>query len=342
MCTVGKMINLMLYFKGGKMPLVIDGNKEVTTPIKDIIMALQQHLSLIGVNKLKDVSFKQTNAIVTCPHHKNGCENTPACYVLLEDRDGLSAGTAHCFSCGWKANFVRFVAECMNSSYRTAIDWLLGFVNYVLVDTGETVDFSPMTLDIAKDGDEYVGWGNITSDELKKYDYIHPYMFQRKLTDEVISKFEVGYDPGSDCLTFPVYVDGRCVFVAKRKVSYKCFIMPEMNPKPIYGLDYITGNEVIVCESVINALTCFSYGREAIALFGTGSRWQINKLCNLPIRKFVLALDPDDAGRIGIDRMKNSLLKSGKMVSVLNIPDGKDVNDLSEEEFNSLTESYIF
>ena len=56
----------------------------------------------------------------------------------------------------------------------------------------------------------------------------------------------------------------------------------------------------------------------------------------------MLALDPDDAGRSGIDRMKNSLLKSGKMVSVLNIPDGKDVNDLSEEEFNSLTESYIF
>ena len=85
-------------------------------------------------------------------------------------------------------------------------------------------------------------------------------MFQRKLTDEVIEKFDVGYDPETDALTFPVYVNGNCLFVAKRKVKYKQFLMPKIEPKPIYGLDYITENEVVVCESVIDALYVTSLG----------------------------------------------------------------------------------
>lgn len=111
----------------------------------------------------------------------------------------------------------------------------------------------------------------ITLDELKSYDYIHPYMFKRRLTDEIINKFDVGYDPKTQALTFPVWVDGRCLFVARRRVNYKRFDMPEIYPKPIYGLDYLTTNEVIVCESILNALTCYVYGKEAVALFGTGS-----------------------------------------------------------------------
>lgn len=31
--------------------------------------------------------------------------------------------------------------------------------------------------------------------ELDRYRYIHPYMYKRGMTDDLIEKFDVGYDP---------------------------------------------------------------------------------------------------------------------------------------------------
>ena len=325
------------------MPLIVDRNKEITTPIKDLLGILKQQLDASGVDKLRDMTFHSINAIVTCPHHKDGRENTPSCYVLLEDNKDMIAGTVHCFGCGWRCGFVKFIAECLSVSNRQALEWLLAVADYTIID--DTERNSIKSFEYYTDTTEQTeksNWGEVSIDELKKYDYIHPYMFKRKLTDEIIEKFEVGYDPITDCLTFPVYVDGRCIFVARRKTRYKQFIMPNINPKPIYGLDYITDNEIIVCESVINALTCYVYGKQAVALFGTGSSWQIDRLCETPVRKFILALDPDDAGKHGTERLKNKLVKSGKIVSMLQIPEGKDINDLSKEEFEHCEEKYLF
>lgn len=325
------------------MPLIIDKNKEITTPIKDIILKLKQQLDATGIDKLHDISFHSNNAVVTCPHHKDGRESTPSCYILLSDTDSSVAGTVHCFGCGWSCSFVKFIAECMNVSYRNALEWLLAFVDYTIVDDTSRENIKTLDYYLSKKSEEIDNnWGEISIDELKQYDYIHPYMFKRKLTDEIIEKFEIGYDPKTDCLTFPVYVDGKCIFVAKRKVKYKQFIMPEIVPKPIYGLDYITDNEIIVCESVLNALTCYVYGKQAIALFGTGSQWQIDMLKKLPVRKFILALDPDDAGKRGTAKIIKELTACSKIVSVLDIPETKDINDLSKEEFDNCKEKYVF
>lgn len=325
------------------MPIVVDVNKQILTPVKDILIALQQQSLSNWSGKLKDLTFKANEAILTCPHHKDGKENTPSCYMMLEDDGRFNAGTWHCFSCGSHGNLIKFVAEVLDISYRHAIEWVLGFTNYAIRDTGEVKQFLPLSEYFnTPNTEEKIGWDGIPVEELKKYDYIHPYMFQRKLTDEIIDKFEVGYDPTDDSLTFPVYLDGRCLFVAKRSVKGKFFTLPKIHPKPVYGADYITGNEVYVCESVINALTCYAYGKEAVALFGTGSKEQIDFLCHLPVRHYILALDPDDAGRDGIKRMKHKLLSSKKLLSVLDIPEGKDINDLSKEEFDSLKESWIF
>lgn len=325
------------------MPIIVDVNKQILTPVKEILLALQQQCAVSGNGKIKDLSFKANEAIVSCPHHKMGMENKPSCYVMLEGDGKYSAGTCHCFSCGWHGSIVKFIAETLGISYRASVEWLLGLSDYAIVDSGDTHPFKALDEYFAQGKEEdRQGWGNITVDELKQYDYIHPYMFERKLTMDVINKFEVGYDPSTDCLTFPVYVDSKCVCVARRKVSYKRFVMPKIIPKPIYGLDYVSGNEVIVCESIINALTCYTYGKEAVALMGTGSSWQVDQLCRFPLRKITLALDPDEAGEQGVMRMASKLVRSGKLVSRLMIPTGKDINDLSKEEFDSLKEKWIF
>lgn len=318
------------------MPCIVDGNKILDTPIKDIIEMLRQQIQAIGSSKLKDVVYKTSDAIVTCPVHKGGCENKPACYVSLIDKSNVAAGTAHCFSCGYRAGLVKFVADCLGIPYRNATEWLLSICDYSFQ---EDVRDMPQLFIENSVPNNYSTLPTISVSDLKKFDYIHPYMFQRKLTDDIIKKFEVGYDPDDDALTFPVYVDGKCLFIAKRRVKFKQFLMPEVTPKPIYGLDYLTDSEVIVCESVINALTCWAYGRQAVALFGTGSDYQIEQLKSIPQRKVILALDPDTAGRNGTYKIRNAL-NGCKIVRQLRIPDGKDINDLSKEEFENLEEIF--
>ena len=322
------------------MPLVVD-NKVIKTPIKNILERLQEELVFANINKLSKISFKGNEAIIQCPRHKGGQENNPSCGVLLEDkvcRDytgkkrEVPAGTVHCFSCGYKAGMVKLIADCLGTTFREATEWLLGFADYEYADESRNI----YTLDFSVEPPVYADVPRVTVEELKKYDYIHPYMFQRKLTDEVIQKFEVGYDPATDSLTFPVYVDGECLFVSRRKVKYKYFSLPDISPKPLYGVDYLTDNEVIVCESVINALTCWVYGKQAIALFGTGSDYQIEKLQELPQRKIILALDPDIYGERGAKKIRRAL--TGKIVTQYVLPKGKDINDLTKEEFEKLKE----
>ena len=62
----------------------------------------------------------------------------------------------------------------------------------------------------------------------------------------------------------------------------------------------------------------------------------INKL---PIRKYILGLDPDKAGERGSAKLKQNL--RGKIVTKLVIPHGKDINDLTLDEFRNLPEIFI-
>ncbi|MBO7696680.1 MAG: toprim domain-containing protein [Methanobrevibacter sp.] len=326
------------------MPCVIDYNKVIVTPIHRIIDMLQQQLYVSHINKLSHVQYKSMNARITCPIHKGGLENTPSCDILLQDRESVGsngekivipAGTVHCFSCGYNASLVRFISDCLNISYRKSVDWLLGFVDYEILEEQRDIGDN-----IFKEKHIYNNYNDlpiITNDVLKEFDYFHPYMYQRKLTDDIIEKFEVGYYPKEEVLTFPVYVNGQCLFVAKRKVKYKKFIMPKVEPKPIYGLDYVENEkEVYITESIINALTLWSYGLKAIALFGTGSKYQIDMLNNVNIRKYILCLDGDEAGINGRNRLIRGL--KDKIVTYIEVPKDKDINDLTKEEFFSLEE----
>ena len=93
------------------MPLIVDGNKEIITPIENIVEILREHVFALGINKLEKIEKKGNNLRITCPVHKGGCESRPSCDVLLEDKvvgkKIVPAGTVHCFSCGYSASFVK-------------------------------------------------------------------------------------------------------------------------------------------------------------------------------------------------------------------------------------------
>lgn len=317
------------------MSLMVN-NKIIKTPVKDIIELLRQQCFVNHLDRLRNIEIKSNNIRITCPFHSGGHERTPSCEILLEDKGSTPAGTVHCFGCGYRASLVKFIANCLNISYKQATEWILSVSNYDIIQSTRDISEIELKLD-TEDVEEEVP--EVSIDELKQYDYIHPYMFERKLTDDIIKKFDVGYDPKADSLTFPVYVDGKCVFVAKRRVKYKRFDLPELKNKPIYGLDYITDNEFIICEGVIDALTCWSYGKQAVALFGTASDYQLKILNNVRQRKLVIGTDGDEAGDKAARRIAKAL--TNKLVTRLDIPKGKDINDLSKEEFDKLEEIFV-
>ena len=117
----------------------------------------------------------------------------------------------------------------------------------------------------------------------------------------------------------------------------KTFLIDYNKEKPVYLLNYIIKKgitEATVCESQINALTCYGFGYPAIALFGTGTDYQYNILKKSGIRFYHLAFDGDNAGRKAtkkfIDNIKNAF------IDVIILPEHKDVNDLTQEEFDKL------
>ncbi len=315
------------------MQLTVD-NKVILTPLPKILETLQSQLS---TGKLKDIdSSNSENIRVTCPNndHKGGQERHPSCNIFnLDNNDKVTKGTAHCFACGYKANFVQFICDCFNNDdIQFAKDWLLE--NSDVAFQSEVQYLPEIEIETKKPEKEYLDESVLT-----QYKHYHPYMWKRKLSKEIVDLFEVGYDANSKCLTFPVRDEyGRLLFITKRSVENKSFFIPKYVEKPVYLLYYVLQHKltrVVVCESQINTLYCWTLGIPAIGLFGTGDSFQYNILKTSGIRIFDLMFDGDSAGRKGAYRFEQ-YMKDYCFINKWILPEGKDVNDLSYEELTKL------
>jgi DNA primase len=319
------------------IPLLVD----VETILHDLRFELREK----DIDLLHDIKPTRNNLMVTCISHGDGHERKPSCGIstkVTKRPDGKidPEGTVHCFRCDYTANLSEFISNCFgyNDLGVYGTKWLMQ--SYVSVEVDKR---KPLNLNLSRTKDtlkrEY-----ISEEELSNYRYTHPYMYQRKLTNAVINFFDVGYDPSTQCLTFPVCdKEGNVLFIQRRSVIGKFFQNDETEKGvTIYGIDKIYKNldkvkEVIICESIIDALTCWTYKRPAIALMGLGTDNQFRLLKEMPIRKFILALDNDEAGQNAIQRLKR-ILNKHQLLFTYELPSGKkDINELEQDEFLSLT-----
>ena len=82
--------------------------------------------------------------------------------------------------------------------------------------------------------------------------------------------------------------------------------------------------------------------KPALALLGTGVEFQYEELRRLGYRTFYLALDPDQSGKRGTEKLKEALINTGFIYTV-DLPEGRDINDLAvydDETFRKLIEMY--
>lgn len=323
----------------------------------EILTELQTQLAMNGVYRFRKFRRTQDHIQFSCPMHKDGQEINPSCGITTHDikyRDGktVKAGTVHCFACGYVDTLHGMISKLFgyNDMGAFGANWLKK--NFMTVEFESRPDIQ---LDLSRDTTKSQQKRTyISEEELDSYRYIHPYMYKRKLTDDIIEMFDVGYDPNFrmsansnpiPCITFPVRdLTGGTLFIARRSVNSKFFNYPAGVEKPLYGIYELSRlqeypDEIIICESIINCLTCYVYGKYAIALNGTGTSDQYTAIKNLPCRKIILGLDPDSAGNHGRERLRNALGDS-KIITDYLIPEGKDINDLTKEEFLNLPEFF--
>ena len=324
----------------------------IQTDTQSVLDVLKFDLAQHGVDRFHIFRNNGDNVQTNCPFHKNGQERKPSFGVNGE------IDKCHCFACGWAGTIEEMISELYGyqDEGKFGKRWLIKRFNTIEIETRKNImeDFkndnntlcSSLYSRSNKRSDRILcgktrqvrlsdetEQSEITEEELDRYRYIHPYMYERGLTDEIIERFDVGYDREREEITFPIRdIEGRCVFVAGRSVKSKFFRLPQGLYKPVYqGYRFTSGayKESYITESFLNCLTCWKYGKPAMALIGTGNEKQYETLNTLPVRSYILAFDPDEAGRKAIERFKKYV--HGKIIKELEYPDNRDINDLQEE-----------
>ena len=302
----------------------------ITSNMIDVLQLLKIDLANKGIERFQVFKPNGKNYQTNCPFHKDGQERKPSFGINTE------TGQCHCFTCGWSGTIDEMISEIMlkNDNGEYGRKWLIRNFNSTEIESRK-----PLPINMGRNKNTIIKKPKyITAEELDSYRYTHPYMYERGLTDELIEKFDIGYDEKTDCITFPVTdINDNVVFIARRGVSIKFYNYPKEVEKPVYGLGKCIesqAKEIYICESFLNALTIWKYGLYAVALIGTGTPYQYDIIKKSNIRNIVLAFDPDEAGRKATLRARKALQKY-KVISELDyIEEDKDINDLQESFLN--------
>ena len=323
--------------------------------LEDILTELISQLRANNINLIQKHKDGPTHIQLCCPYHANGMERRPSAGLRKSD------GIFHCFACNETHSLSEVISHCFGHDDdvvgRFGWQWLLRNFATVQIEERKSVPldfYRNNKLSRTNSSANYV-----TEEELDKYRYFHPYMYKRGLTDEIIELFDIGYDVSTKSITFPVKdINGNCLFIARRSVVSKFFNYPEGVEKPLYGLYelytyafsgvknqpfwHVNGipSEVVVCESMLDALSFWTVGKYAVALNGVESELQIKQLKELPCRKIILATDSDEKGMLARQRIRKKI-GNRKLITEYIFPKGrKDANECTKEELVSLEEIF--
>lgn len=308
----------------------------INADLLDVISKLKAQLAEHNIQMFSKYFDSGEDVMVCCPYHKDGQERRPSAGIRKSD------GMFHCLACGETHSLPEVVSYCLG--YKDVLQgyrWLIN--NFATTEVQErgriTVSFN-RGLNTPIHSDSY---STISDDELDKYRYTHKYLYERGLTDEIIEKFDLGYDKTTDSITFPVRdKNGDCMFVARRSVKTKYFDLPKGINKPLYGMYELSKAERIdklyVCEGLFDCLRLWCVGKLAVAGFGClFNTYQIKQLQDYPGRTIVLALDNDDAGWKANERLRKCI--TNKIIKEVVLPDGrKDIGECTDEELLNLKE----
>ena len=152
----------------------------------------------------------------------------------------------------------------------------------------------------------------------------------------------------ADCVTFPLLdANGNVLGIYGRKTDDKSKVRHLYLPGKRRGLvnrqAAAAGVELILTESVIDALTLYQHGFvNAVPLYGVNGLTEdhLELFSTYRPKKIQLCLNNDEPGRQAAARIAEGLTGLGFNVGVINLPEGQDVNEYfqtSGADFTALT-----
>lgn len=306
--------------------------------LNEVLDELASQLESNGIQLLKKRNNLQTHIMVQCPYHGNGQEKKPSAGFRKDD------GKFHCFACNEVHSLPEVISYCFGKYDdvlgKFGLKWLQKNFQHLEVEQREALKLDLSRKKVKKES-KYV-----SEEELDSYRYTHSYLYERGMTDEIIEIFDLGYDEVSRSITFPMRdVNGNTLFVSRRRVKYKRYEYPKGVEKPLYGLYELSQleqqpDELIICEGMFDALTCWVYGKYAVALNGLGNDLQFEQLRQLPVRKLILATDMDKAGLDARQRIRDNVKNKIITEYVWDKAMAKDLNSMKKQQFLALQETF--
>jgi DNA primase len=280
-----------------------------------------------GINVESEVD---SDYIIFCPFHGN--HRTPAGEV------DKSSGYFFCFSCHKIADLTEFVIHVSNRTY---------FEAERFIKSKETESDLPKTI-MSKlvVEPEYKPFDELLIQRLNAQAMDSPramsYYFGRRITEESVKKFKLGYSERQDMVTIPVASpDGTSVGFVGRSIEGKDFKNTPGLPKSkvLFNLHRVkSSNTVYVVESSFDVIRLDQVGIAAVATLGANvSNIQIGLLQKF-FNNVVVVADNDEAGGNMRDRIKE---KMGSKVTIVQLNSKyKDIGDMDDTTIKELDISF--
>lgn len=265
-----------------------------------------------------------------CPYHGN--HRTPAGEV------SKTSGVFFCFSCQHVADLTEFVMHTSGRNYFEAS-------RYIKSKEQE----SDIKTEIAQKlvaAPEYPEFDSALiirlNEQAMASERAMGYYHNRKITDQSISKFKLGYSEKQDMVTIPVTApDGMYVGFVGRSVEGKEFKNTPGLPKSkvLFNLHAVkTSTKVYVVESSFDAIRLDQCGLPAVATLGANVSGQQLGLLQKYFNNVIVVADNDEAGSMMSDKIISAL---GSRASLLRLDNKyKDIGDMDDSEISKLENSF--
>jgi DNA primase len=267
-----------------------------------------------------------TDYIIFCPFHANN--RTPAGEVDKE------SGIFFCFSCHHVTDIVDLVMTQTGRSYFESVRFIKS------KESGNSIESEIAKKLIEKP--DYVPYDEVLVKRLSSTALESPraksYYFGRKITEDSVRKFSLGYSEKMDMVTIPVHSpEGILVGFVGRSVEGKDFKNTPKLPKSkvLFNLHRVKSSKTVyVVESSFDAIRLDQCGLAAVATLGSNvSNFQTDLLKKY-FNDIIVIADNDEAGGNMVSKLQDRL---ASRVSVIKLEKQyKDIGDMEDEGIKAL------
>jgi DNA primase len=293
-----------------------EGNSYTANQIKRVLAGS-------GINIEKEA---ETEYVVFCPFHAN--HRTPAGEI------NKYSGLFFCFSCSHTADLIELVMHCSNRTYFESIR----FIKSKEVETDIVSDISSKLVEKEEWPELDMAIVNKLYEQALTNERAIQYFTGRKITQDSVKKFKLGYSENQDMVTIPVQNhEGLCVGFVGRSVEGKTFKNTNGLPKSkvLFNLNRVkTASRVYVVESSFDAIRLDQVGLPAVATLGANVSSKQIGLLQKYFSDIMIIADNDEAG----GNMKDKIIERlGSHVTVINIDKKyKDIGDMDDKSIKEL------